>query len=82
MDLNYRNMWPSKPRNKQQKCKILSYGSSEQVDKAIYERRADKDLQVFIKESFVTNITEMDAILGYEDFCKMLLCSHFSVCSL
>lgn len=66
---------------KKVKYKIRSSGSSDTVDKAIYEGRTYKDLQTFLKEFPDTSITEMDTVLGCEGSRKVLLTFHFDCCS-
>lgn len=62
---------------KKVKYKIRSSNSSDTVDKAIYEGRTYKDLQMFLKGCPDTRITEMDTVLGCEGSRKVLLTFHF-----
>lgn len=66
---------------KKVKYKLRSSGSSELVDKTIYEGRTYKDFQAFLKEFPDTRVTEMDTVLGCEGSHKVLLTFHFSECS-
>lgn len=66
---------------KKVKYKLRTSNSSDTADKAIYEGRAYKDLQAFLKETPDTRITEMDTVLGCEGSHKVLLTFHFGDCS-
>lgn len=66
---------------KKVKYKIRSSGSSDAVDKTIYEGRTYRDFQSFLKEFPDTSITEMDTVTGCEGSRKVLLTFHFDCCS-
>lgn len=66
---------------KKVKYKIRSSHTAETLNRAIYEGRTFKDLQVFLKEFPDTRITEMDTVLGCQGSHKVLLTFHFDCCS-
>lgn len=67
---------------KKVKYKVRHVHGTEIDDTGIFENRAYKDFQIYIKENPDTPVIEMDTVLGCKGSHKVLLTLHFDNCGL